>query len=403
MRRLARSLRPVALAAGGGATVTLAIARAALGPVDAEHLVLPLVAASVCTVALTAVATRWMRGASLRLRFAFVALFASLVGLANVGALTLLMVVDDRHAIMLALLLIFAAAAAVGAGLAAARASSAAVNRLSSVAREMADGDLDARSGDVGGGAELRELATTLDAMAERLGESLRRERAIESQRRDLIVAVSHDLRTPLADLRAMTEAIEDGVVADPETIRRYTARIGGSVAALSDLVDDLFEFVQLEAGAIEIETERARVEEVVALAIAACDAQAESKGLELRTELGDAASVVCSPRLTRVVQNLVQNAIRHTPADGSVIVAARRAGDGVELAVEDSGEGFDAGLADQVFEPFWRGDAARASDGSGLGLAMAKRIVEALGGTIAVESAPAQGSRFALVVPEPR
>jgi signal transduction histidine kinase len=200
-----------------------------------------------------------------------------------------------------------------------------------------------------------------------------------------------------------MTEAIEDGVVEDPKTIRRYTERIGDSVKRLSGLVDDLFEFVQLEAGAIEKETERARLGQVVASAMAACDNQAETKGLELRAEIGDAGGLPCSPRLTRVVQNLVQNAIRHTPADGTVLVAARRSGDAIELAVEDSGEGFDPADAALVFEPFWRGDAARSGDGSGLGLAIAKRIVEALGGTIEVESAPARGARFEVIVPAAR
>ena len=403
MRRLARSVLPTALAAGSGALATLGLARVALGPEEAEHLVLPLAAATVLTIAATALAALWLRDSSMRMRFVFVAAFATLIGLANIGILARLMVVEDTEAIVLALLLVYAAAAAIGAGLAAARASSTAVATLSDAARRMADGDLDARAGAVGGGAELRDLGATLDEMASRLGESLRRERAIEAQRRDLIVAVSHDLRTPLADLRAMTEAIEDGVVSDPDTVRAYSKRIGESVATLSGLVDDLFEFVQIDAGAIETETERARVEQVIASALAACDAQAESKGLVLRTELGDAGEVVCSPRLTRVVQNLVQNAIRHTPADGTVLVAARRAGDAVELAVEDTGEGFDASAAEHVFEPFWRGDAARTSEGSGLGLAIAKRIVEALGGTIAVESEPAHGARFAVMVPEPR
>ena len=403
MRRLAGSILPAALAAGGGAIATLALARLVLGPVETEHLVVPLVAATVLTIVATALAAVWLRNSSLRVRFVFVAAFATLIGLANIGILARLMVVEDTDAIVLALLLLYAAAAAIGAGLAAARASTAAVAKLSASARRIADGDLEARAGEVGGGTELSELGATLDEMAQRLGESLRRERAIEAQRRDLIVAVSHDLRTPLADLRAMTEAIEDGVVTDPETTRAYMGRIGDSVATLSELIDDLFEFVKLDAGAIEAETERAQVQQVIASAVAACDAQAVSKGLELRTELGDAGSLACSPRLTRVVQNLVQNAIRHTPADGTVLVAARRSGDAIELAVEDSGEGFDASVAERVFEPFWRGDAARSTDGSGLGLAIAKRIVEALGGSIAVESEPAHGARFEVLVPEPR
>jgi signal transduction histidine kinase len=232
------------------------------------------------------------------------------------------------------------------------------------------------------------------------LAESRRRVESVEAQRRDLIVAVSHDLRTPLSDLRVMAEAIEDGVVEDPETVTFYTDRILASVKSLSTLVDDLFEFAKLDAGEIERETERAELSEIVGQALAACQAHASDKGLVVRTELGDAAEWDCSPRVTRVVQNLLQNAIRHTPADGTVLVVARTSDAGIELRVEDTGEGVQAEPLERVFEPFWRGDSARTSDGSGLGLAVAKRIVEALGGSISVESQVSLGTRFSVVLP---
>jgi signal transduction histidine kinase len=398
-----RPLATAALTAVLGALVTLGVGLLTLDSADVEHLLVPLAVAVALTVAITGLAARLPGGGSLRLRFVSIAGFATLIGLVNLGVLAALMAVDDKDAVMLAILLAYAVAAAIGAALAVARSSTAAVQRLSATARRMADGDLEARAGAVGGGAELDALAATLDDMAARLGASLERERAIEAQRRDLIVAVSHDLRTPLADLRAMTEAISDGVVDDPATIRLYSRRITASVESLTTLVDDLFEFVQLDAGAIEAERERARVDQVVGSAVSACDAQAAEKGLVLRTELGDAGALTCSPRLTRVVHNLLQNAIRHTPADGTVVVAARRAPEGLELAVEDSGEGIEPAALERVFEPFWRGDAARAGDGSGLGLALAKRIVDALGGRITVESEPARGSRFAVVLPQGR
>jgi signal transduction histidine kinase len=104
-----------------------------------------------------------------------------------------------------------------------------------------------------------------------------------------------------------------------------------------------------------------------------------------------------------RVLQNLLQNAMRHTPADGAVRLEARQGSRGLELIVQDSGDGIAPESLEQVFEPFWRGDAARSGSGSGLGLALAKRIVESLGGQIRVQSEPAQGSRFAVVVPDGR
>lgn len=233
--------------------------------------------------------------------------------------------------------------------------------------------------------------------------DAARRERALEAQRRDLMIAASHDLRTPLAGLRAMAEAIDDGVVSDPATIRRYRAEMRSSIDDLVELVDDLFELARLDAGALEAEVERATVAEVVERAVSVCDGQATEKGLRIETEIGPAATSPCSPHLTRVLQNLVSNAIRHTPADGTVVVrAARRPGE-LRLEVEDDGEGIAPEALDRVFEPFWRGEASRNGDGSGLGLALARRIVEALGGRIAVDSAPERGARFAVLLPDPR
>jgi signal transduction histidine kinase len=360
-----------------------------------------LPAAIAVTIGATALVAPQLARASMRVRFVSIAAFATLVGLANLAALAFLMVVSGHHAVQIAVLLVYATAAGVGAALATARASTDAVERLSAAARSIADGDLGTRVGPLDSGKELDSLAATLDEMAERLDASIRRERAAEAQRRDLVTAVSHDLRTPLSGLRAMAEAIDDGIVEDPVTVRRYVGEMRGAIDSLVTLVDDLFELVQLDAGAIDAESERARVGDVVRSAVAACDAQAAEKGLVLETSLGTAAAARCSPRLTRVVQNLLQNAIRHTPGDGTVRVEARRDAEALELVVEDSGEGIDSAIAGRVFEPFWRGDEARVSPGSGLGLALAKRIVEGLGGSINLESEPAHGSRFAVVLPD--
>lgn len=389
------------LIAALGAMATLAIGLGAFGAADVGQLALFMLAAIALSAIATAVAMPRLSRASLRVRLVSIAAFATLMGFANLVVLSLLMLVDTHVATVLAVLLVYSTAAAVGTALATARTTSDALARVGQTARRLAAGDLEARTGPVDAGEEIDALALSLDEMADRLASSLERERKTEAQRRNLVTAVSHDLRTPLSGLRAMIESIEDGVVDDPVTIRRYVREMGSSVDSLVGLVDDLFELVQLDAGAIEAETERARVEEVVGSALAACEAQASTKGLVVQARIDGAAEIRCSPRLTRVVQNLLQNAIRHTPSDGTVVIEASHRERELELAVMDSGDGIEGAALDRVFDPFWRGDSARASDGSGLGLALAKRIVETLGGSIAVESDTASGSRFAVLVPD--
>jgi signal transduction histidine kinase len=242
-------------------------------------------------------------------------------------------------------------------------------------------------------------LGRTLDEMAEQLQDAQARERAAEVIRRDLISAVSHDLRTPLASLRAMVEAVADEVIDDPASLRRYSSEMRRSVGQLSQLVDDLFELAQLEAGAIAAETRQARFGELVDTALATVALPAAEKGLRLVTEVDNAADLSCSPRLERVLLNLLLNAVQHTPADGTVRLAATRRDDRLELAVEDTGSGIPAADIGRVFDPFFRGDRARHTPGAGLGLALAKRIVEALGGQISADSDPA-GARFAVTLP---
>jgi len=234
------------------------------------------------------------------------------------------------------------------------------------------------------------------------MAEARARERALEAQRRDLMIAVSHDLRTPLASLRAMAEAIDDEIVDDPETLRRYVGEMQAGIDCLVALVDDLFEFAKLDAGTLEVGVKHASVAEVVGRALSACDAQAAEKGLRIEARIEGAAVAECSPQLTRVIQNLLQNAIRHTPTDGTVLVRADRDPAGLRLTVEDQGEGIPAEALERVFDPFWSSDPARSGNGSGLGLTLAKRIVESLGGRIEVDSEPEHGSRFAVLIPEP-
>ena len=396
-----RALAILTAAAALGAAGTFAVGAAmGMGGAELRHLAAYLVPALVVTIAASALAARLLSRASLRQRFVAVGALGAAIALANLWVLSRTMFVSEHDATLLGVLLLYSVGAGVGAALAAARGASSALERLASTARAIGSGDPDARAGRLHAGPELDAMARTLDEMADRLQAAQARERAAEATRRDLITAISHDLRTPLASLRAMVEAIDDGVVDDQPTMRRYVREMRASIDRLVAMVDDLFELAQLDTGAIEAERQRARLGEVVRSAVAAVELQAGEKGLELITALNGADDAPCSPRLERVLQNLLVNAVRHTPADGTVRVEARRSADGLEVAVADTGEGIAAEDLDRVFEPFFRADPARHGAGAGLGLALAKRIVEALGGQIRAESEPTRGSRFAVVLP---
>lgn len=236
-------------------------------------------------------------------------------------------------------------------------------------------------------------------ALAVRLAMEERSRREIEAARRQLVAAASHDLRTPLASLRLLVESIDDGV-ATGETRDRYLKEIRTHVGVLSDLIDDLFELSRIEAGDISWTMRQVKVRELIGDTVAAMRAPAAERGVSLAAELpaGELLASANAEKVQRVLFNLIQNAIRHTPADGSVTVRARSAAGGVEVEVADNGEGIPAGDGERVFEAFYRGDAARGEEGAGLGLAISRAIVEAHGGKIWFEDgAPGTRVHFTL------
>jgi signal transduction histidine kinase len=402
MRESLRVAGLVAVIAAMGALAALVVgALLGMSMGDIAGLVSPLLASTLVTIATALVANTALARTSLRARFLVVAILGAGVALANLAVMTRLMFVSKHDIAVVSLLVVFAAGTAVALAVVLASRSTIAVGRLVAGARRLGEGDLTARIGELSAGPELDALARSMDDAAARLAVAREREQQVEQMRRDLIVAVSHDLRTPLASLRAMAEALDDGVVEEPSTVRRYVGEMRRSVEQLVAMVDDLFELTQLDVGAIHAEAERATLEEVVRSAVSTIGPSADLKRLTLVTDLGDAGGAACSPRLVRVLQNLLTNAVRHTPSDGTVRIEAVRSDRGLVVAVEDSGEGLaDADLL-RVFEPFYRADPARSGSGSGLGLALAQRIVQAMGGSIAAERRPAAaGARFAVVLP---
>ena len=231
-------------------------------------------------------------------------------------------------------------------------------------------------------------------ALAVRLAMEERARHQVEAMRRQLVAAASHDLRTPLASLRLLVESIDDGV-ATGETRERYLKEIRTHVGVLGDLVDDLFELSRIEAGDISWTMRQVELRELIDETVAAMRAPAAERGVRVSADLP--AEVLLAranaEKVQRVLFNLIQNAIRHPPADGSITVRARSLGGNVEIEVDDEGEGIPWKAGDRVFEPFYRGDSARTDDGAGLGLAISKAIVEAHGGKIWLEPG-AQGTR---------
>ena len=233
-------------------------------------------------------------------------------------------------------------------------------------------------------------------------------ERRAEARRRELVAWVSHDLRTPLAGLRAMAEALEDGVVSDRATTRQYFRRIRSESDRMAELVDDLFEMSRINAGALRLSMSTVPLSEVVSDALASAEPVARARGIRLvATEHGWPTVSGSEPELTRIVANLLRNALRFTPYDGTVQVSAGRDDEGTWLSVADTCGGIPEADLPRVFEVAFRGEPARTpSDrrgvgeaGGGLGLAIVRGLVEAHGGDVSVANTGV-GCRFVVRLP---
>jgi signal transduction histidine kinase len=249
---------------------------------------------------------------------------------------------------------------------------------------------------------ELAKLAAAADAMVARLAAEESRRATAERARRDLVAAASHDLRTPIASLRLMADAIGDNLV-DEHTRRRYHRTMQTNIDALSGLIDDLFELSSLEAGEITWSMKHVQLAELIDETVAAMTPQAQAKRVAVRAELHQplAPTRADPEKLQRVLFNLIQNAIRHTPADGSVTVRAEDSPAGVEIQVADTGHGIDTEERSRVFEAFYRAgpDKARSTPGAGLGLAISRSIIEAHGGRIWLEN-EGPGTKISFILP---
>jgi signal transduction histidine kinase len=336
---------------------------------------------------------------------------AQLVGAGLIGSLLLLgmmlagaraMFISGHDLSLLLTMLTFAAALSVGFALLYAMPLSSRIQRVRAGTEKIAGGQLGLEVR-VEGHDEVAGLADDFNRMARALEDAAEREREMEQARRDLVAAVSHDLRTPLASTRALIEALADGVAADPQTERRYLSSASRELAHLSRLVEDLFELARIDAGMLQLTLEEASLHDLISDTISSFQPQADQRGVRLVGEvMGDVDPVLANPsRLQRVLHNLVSNALRHTPADGTVALRATPEGEEVRVEVADTGEGIAAKDLPHVFERSFHGEQSRTrtekddAPGAGLGLAIARGLVEAHGGTIDVESDLGRGSCF--------
>jgi len=264
-------------------------------------------------------------------------------------------------------------------------------DRLGALSRTIADGHVPSALPDASV-TELGRLGEQLATMSQQLGEAHERELALERSRRELVAWVSHDLRSPLAGIRAMAEAIEDGVVDDPDDVSRYLRSIGTETDRLTLLVDDLFELSRITSGAIDLAPRPIEVAELVGTVIDGVRPTARAREIDLTCELGSPPPLLVSPaEATRILRNLLDNAVRHTPAGGRVRVAVTTEPGVAVVSVVDECGGIPNDDLDRVFDVAFRGDAARGRDdgGGGLGLAIAKGLAEAQAGSIAVSNHP--------------
>jgi signal transduction histidine kinase len=251
--------------------------------------------------------------------------------------------------------------------------------------------------------AEFAALSDELALAHEKLAEAQTRERALEASRRELVAWVSHDLRTPLAGLRAMAEALEDGVVVDFETVATYHTQIRREADRLSAMIDDLFELARIHAGALRLSRRLVGLDDLVAEALASTEPLARAKGVWLRgSSVRGLPVLVDADEFGRALRNLVTNAIRHTPSEGMVDVQGDLHRGMACVSVVDACGGIPPEALPRVFDVAFRAETARTpgpDNNAGLGLSIARGIVEAHSGQIAVQNI-ARGCQFVIRLP---
>ncbi|MGH9172748.1 MAG: sensor histidine kinase, partial [Vicinamibacterales bacterium] len=301
------------------------------------------------------------RRRSIRIKVLLAHALGSAIVILNIFAAAQLMFISAHDLGLLMLLLVACAVFSVTFGAAVANRMTATVAGLSAGAREVARGNFATRV-DVASNDELADLADSFNEMVAHVNQAAELRARAEAARRDLVAAVSHDLRTPLTAIRAMLEALSDGLVEDPETVKRYHDTMRLQVEHLNRLIDDLFELSQIDAGGLRLETRRIDLNMLVSDAVESFAMSASSRGVAMRLNCERPAVVEAEPgKLARVMNNLIENAIRFSPPDTTIDVSVAAVDGQATVSVRDRGDGIDVADMPFVFDRFYRGEKSRS------------------------------------------
>ena len=335
----------------------------------------------------------------------FVVVLTSVLSLAaGVLAVALAMYISAHDFLVVVTVTLVSAVVSVGVALLLGLRIARAGDELRRLTHARGEGELVDQHPSAAPSAEFEALATELAETSHRLAQAREEVQAIDASRRELVAWISHDLRSPLSGLRAMTEALEDGLADDTA---RFHHQMRLQVDRLTSLVDNLFELSKISSGTLVLALEPLSLHDLVSDAAAELAPVAQAKSIVLVERTSPDHTLVGDPReLSRVVSNLLMNALEHTPTGGEVRITTAQDADGVMLSVRDSGAGIAEEDLDRIFDPGWRGTHARTpvsgisgTSGAGLGLAIVRGIVEAHQGRISATNEP-NGCRFDVRLP---
>ena len=325
----------------------------------------------------------------------------------NVWITARLMFIKEHDLVLTTGLLIFAGVIAAVSTFFIARTLRDRIYELSKGVQALARSDWKVRL-PVVGSDDLAQLAVMFNQMAADLEKVDEQKRQLEQTRRDLIAWASHDLRTPLAAIRAMNEAMMDGVVNDPATIKLYQQNMQNEITHMGQLINDLFDLAQLDTGHVPLARQKTSLRDLVSDTLSNMNARAKARSVQLSAQVDPAIDMlyIAPDKVQRILYNLIDNALEYTPSGGAVALNVREHNHQAEISVHNTGSYIPESDMPNVFKSFYRGEHSRAqtSDGrrgTGLGLAIVRGFVEAHGGMIQVESQPEKGTTFVFTLPQ--